>query len=425
MPLDDWLEFLKKRAQRKFNARVQDDHVLDAGYRSDPITPNEAYFEIRVSEMFLSYKSEYGRSFVPFTVLASEFVYDGKRRTFPFFVGSKLLQDVESYVEGKDVNFRNTRVVGPVPYGGDDVALFVGLYRIQADDFLRELLNVLGKVVGVYDIGKLSNYVDVAGVLTDGLYSLFNFEQLEYRTGYRDVYQDHGIQLFREGYLAYVNCKENAINSNQLWVEDGALYIGESKDARQPLRDHDYCLVQIQRLEKRNDYTTLAFNEIWKQAHDHVSHGNHGIGHSLFVECCRQIAESPDLTPWHAQHLIEAYTARYTQVVELYDKLHKLMPQRTATVYRDASGRSLPPQQSIQKTAQMALNAGVEENVLQGLTDLSQNWGRIPHLDSPDAELTDDALNEQLTAIEGFSKVSIPNPKALAEALAIAAVTAS
>lgn len=425
MPFEDWLEFLMKRAQRKFCNRIQDDHILDAGYESNPIIPNEAYFEIRVSEMFLSHKSEYGRRFVPFTVVASEFAYNGKRRTFPFFVGSKLIRDVESYVQGQDVNFRNTRVVGPVPYGGDDVALFVGLYRIQVDDFARKLLDVLGQVVAVFDVSKLSNYIGVADVIADGLYSLFNFEQLEYRTGERNVFQDHGARVFGEGYFAYVNCEEKAINANHLWVEDGALWIGASKDARQPSRDHDYCLVQIQRLDKRNDYTTLAFDKTWKQAHDRVSHGDHGIGHSLFVECCRQVAESPDLTPWHAQHLIEAYTARYTKAVELYDKLHKLMPQRTATVYRSAGENPLTPQQSIQKTAQLAFNAGVEENVLQGLVDLSQNWDRIPHLDASDMELTDDALNEQLSVIEGFSKAAKPNPKALAEALAIAAVTAS
>jgi hypothetical protein len=424
MSLNDWLELLKKRTKRRFYTRIPDEHILDTGYQPIPIVPKEAYFEIRVAEMFLSHKSEYGRSFVPFSVVASEFSYGAKRRTFPFFVGSKLLHEIESYVQGSDVNFLNTRVVGPVPYQGDDVGLFVGLYRIEVDDFARKLLDVLGQVVGVFDVSRLSNYIDVARVLADGLYSLFNFEQLEYRTGDRDVFQDHGSRVFREGYFAYVNCDEKALDANQLWVENGTLKVGASKNALDPLRDYDYCLVYIQHLEKRGDYSTLDFDRKWKQACDRISQGDHGIGHSLFLECCRQIADSPELTPRHAQHLIEVYTARYIKVVELYNKLNKLNPQRTATVYRDASGGTLTPQLSLQKTAQLAFNAGVEEKDLQGLVDLGKNWNRIPHLDTADSELSDVALNEQLSAIEKFSPSSKPNPKALAEALVIASATA-
>lgn len=425
MLFDNLLELMKTRAQRTFHARIRDNHVLDEGYQAGPIAPNAAYFEIRLAEMFLSYRSEYGRSFVPLAVMASEFVYGGTRRSFPFFVGSELLRDLDTYVKGQDVSFRNTRVVGPVPYTGDDVAVFVGLYRAQVDDFARKLLEVLGQTVAVFDVGKLSSYVDVAGKLADGLYSLLNFKQLEYRTGDRDVFQDHGAKLFGAGYFAYVNCDETAIKADKLWVQDGILKVGSAQGSLQSLKDYDYCLVEVQGSNIRNDYTSLPFHEKWKQTRDRISKGDDALAHTLFIECCQQIADSPDLTFSHAEALIQAYQANYAKDVEFYGKLRAPLPERVATVYRDAAGGTLEPQQSIMRTAQAALAAGVEEKTLQGLVDLSENWSSVPHLESREAELTDALLNKQLAMIEGFTKKRAPDPKGLANALAIASVTAA
>ena len=425
MRLDDLLEHLKSRAQRKFHARIGDDHVLDEGYRARSIAPNTAYFEIRLAEMFLSYRSEYGRSFVPLAVMASEFAYGGTSRSFPFFVGSDLLRDLDAYVKGQDVSFRNTRVVGPVPYTGGDVAVFVGLYRAQVDDFARKLLEVLGQMVAVFDVSKLSSYIDVAGNLADGLYSLLNFKQLEYRTGDRDVFQDHGTKLFGAGYFAYVNCEETAIKADELWVQDGTLKVGSTQGSLRSLNDYDYCLVEVQGPDVRNDYTSLPFHDKWKQARDRISKGDDALAHTLFIECCQQIADSPDLTPKNAEALIQAYQANYAKDVEFYGKLRTPPPAQVATVYRDAAGGTLEPQQSIIRTAQVALAAGVAEKTLQGLVELSQNWNGVPHLDSPEAALTDAFLNKQLSTIENFTKKRVPDPKGLANALAIASVTAA
>lgn len=424
MRLDDLLDHLKSPAQRKFHARIRDDHVLDKGYQVRLIAPNAAYFEIRLAEMFLSYRSEYGRSFVPLAVMASEFAYDGTSRSFPFFVGSDLLRDLDAYVKGEDVSFRNTKVVGPVPYTGGDVAVFVGLYRAQVDDFARKLLEVLGQLVGVFDVSKLSGYVDVAGKLADGLYSLLNFKQLEYRTGDRDVFQDHGTKLFGAGYFAYVNCDETALRVDELWVQDGALKVGSTRESVQSLKDHDYCLVEVQGSDVRHDYTSLPFHEKWKQSRDRISKGDDALAHTLFVECCQQIANSPDLTPANAELLIQAYQANYAKDVAFYAKLRTPPSAQMATVYRDAAGGALEPQQSIMRTAQVALAAGVAEKTLQGLVDLSQNWKGVP-LDAGEAELTDALLDKQVATIGSFTKRRAPDPKGLANALAIASVTAS
>ncbi|HOB98653.1 MAG TPA: hypothetical protein PKM43_07900 [Verrucomicrobiota bacterium] len=419
------MEHLKSRAKRKFHARIRADHVADVSCHAGPIVPNSAYFEIRLADMFLHYRSEYGRSFVPLAVMASEFAYGGTNRSFPRLVGNDLLGDLAVDVKREDVSFHNTRVVGPVPYTGGDVALFVGLYRAQVDDFARKLLKVITQMVTAFDVSRLSSYVDVAGQFADGLYDLLDVKQLEYRTGDRDVFQDHGPTLFEAGYFAYVNCDASAMKADELWVQEGILKVGGARESLQPLNAYDYCLVEVQGADVRNDYTNLAFHEKWKQVRERISRGEDALAHTLFIECCQQIANSPDLTPANAEALIQAYQANYAKEVEFYGKLRAPQSERAPTVYRDAAGGMLAPQQSVMRTAQLALAAGVEEKALQGLVDLSENWNDVPLLESHETELTDDFLNKQLAKIRHYTKERAPDPKGLANALAIASVTAS
>lgn len=423
MSMDKLLEILKKRSRRTLHTRIRDDHVLDPGYQAGPILPHAGYFEVRLAEMFLSYRSEYGRSFVPMVVVATEFGYGGEVRSVPFFVGTDLLRDLDAYVKGEDVSFRNTRAVGPVPYLGGDVAVFVGLYRAQVDDLARRLLEVLGQVVSVFDVSRLASYLSVAGKLADGLYSLLDFKQIEYRTGDRDVFQDHGSRRFEAGFFVHANCPEDALAVDELWVRDGVLMTGRDAGSLQRLRDHDYCLMEVQASTVRQDYTSLPFHDKWKLARERIAQGDEALAHTLFVECCQLIANSHDLTPGNAESLIQAYQANYAKELAFYRSLAAPAAAQVPVVYR-GDGGPLQPQQSIMKTVDTALGARVTEASLLPLVELSQNWDRVPQRDSLQTELTDALLNEQLAAIRAFTPARSPDPKGLANALAIASVTA-
>jgi hypothetical protein len=102
MALDRILEILKVRTGRKFYKRIADDH-LDTGSESKPITANAAYFELRLPEMFLCNTSEFGRSFVPLVMMASEFNYDGHSQSLPFLSCNDILRDIDKYVKDKSI----------------------------------------------------------------------------------------------------------------------------------------------------------------------------------------------------------------------------------------------------------------------------------------------------------------------------------
>ncbi len=414
--------FGKQPGRRKVYAIVPDSQVLDVGHAPDVIAPQGAYFEVRVAEMFLRHRSEYGRAFVPLTLVRSDFVYDGGRRVFPFFVGNELLGDLDRYVEGEHVVLRNTRVVGPVPFAGDDLGLFVGLYRVQVGDLAKRLLEMLGQVVSVFDLTTLSRYVDVAGKLKDGIDDLLDMKDLELRIGERDVFEDKGTKALRQGYLAYINCEEGSLRPADLWVRDNRLWTGASSKTLRPLREHDYCLVHIQSHTQRKDCTTLPFHRTWEQVRNRVESGQVDMAQVLLMDCRSQIARSPDLTPRQAENLLLFYERNFHTAVEDHNRCFGTVLKRTPTIYRSGKG-VLSPKASIQKSFHFASKAGFEDRVLQGLAKLGQDWDRLPALDSR-AELTDQALNEQLAALDRVTGATEPDPMALAEALSVAALTA-
>ena len=125
-----------------------------------------------------------------------------------------------------------------------------------------------------------------------------------------------------------------------------------------------------------------------------------------------------------SQYDWEAYHANYAQKVEFYAKLRAPLSgaSSVATIYRDATGGTRTPQQSIMRTAQVAVQSGVTEQALRGMVDLSEHWNDLPHLDSHEAELTDAFLNRQLAVIGSITMPRVPGPKALANALAVASL---
>ncbi len=424
--MQDFLQRLKgAAAERKFYATIKDDHVLDEGFTSNPIEPNQDYFQIRLSEMFLRDRREYWREFVPLGIVASEFIYGGQRRSFPFFVGSGLLKGLEEYVEGEQVEYRNTRVVGPIPYRGDDVGLFVGLYRVQVSDLAKSFFSVLEKIIGAFDITKLSKYLDIAEALGKGLSILLNIKAVEYRLGMMNVFSDlqEDPNPLRDSYLAYVNCNKDKIGVNDLWVKEGCLYFGSAQESSEPFRKYDYCLVRIQGGETRSDYTTFPFDRTWRKAKEKLfSDKDKERARQILSECYQQIANSTDLTEDHAYKLIQTYEANYQKALEVYEKWYSPADRRSGEVQE-----ILTPQAAIQKTViSLDKYKRVQSNALRGLWDLSENWNRIPHLEGHKADfnLTDEILNAQLRAIAGFSKVTNPDPKALADAIAVAALSA-
>ncbi|MHC4558737.1 MAG: hypothetical protein ACYTFW_04475 [Planctomycetota bacterium] len=361
--------------------------------------------------------------------MVTDFLYGRNRETVPSFVDNRILQSIKSYLVGQYVDFRNTRVIGPIPYNGDDFGLFLGLFRLEVDNLAENLFRTLETVVKAFDATSLSRYLDVAKPLSEGLSDLINLEQRGLRFGFRDVYNDKEGDTYqlRQMYIAYVGCPKETIPTKMLWVKNGCLYIGEKKDAIRELDKYDYCLIKIESLPCRNDYKTLPFYPIWEDVQDLLIAGHVDSADWKKIELHQQIAASPDLTEEHREALIEMFEIRYLKLAS--EKVEKKATHRghvrgaLKTVPSRGPQRQLDARTSLQKTAALADRAKYPNDVVNDIMRLYENWNRITkQIDfGSDYRLSDDAINEQISVLKSIHKgQKKPNPEALADAITLA-----
>lgn len=304
---------------------VASDHVIGAQNQVGRFEAAEAYFELRICEQFLKDKREYWNEFNPLTLVFNEFIYSGKPQSFPFVVGPALLKGLEQLEGDEEVRYRNTRVVGPVPYQGDDVAIFVGLFRVQTRDWARQALSFMESVAKAFDASKLTSYLTITGPLMDGIESFLGMgSQMQFRLGQRNVFTDPETgqtgNAFSPGYLAIVRGDASTIDKDKFWVKENELYYGDKESNLARYRDHDYVLYQLVKLEKRNDYTTFDFHRQWEEVQKQIWSGNKAKAIEGFQHLVALIRRSPDLISSHMNQLAILYRTRFQEESAAYEQ---------------------------------------------------------------------------------------------------------
>ncbi|MFA4902727.1 MAG: hypothetical protein WC600_08275 [Desulfobaccales bacterium] len=430
-----WKGIQGEQTVLKFYHRIPDQQILPDGFTSQVFRPNESYFEIRLAEMFLASRRQYWQGFIPLGIILSDFLYNRQRQSVPFLVGNQLLKGLEQSVGGEYVEYYNTRIAGPVPYIGDDVGLFVGLFRSKVEDLSEGLFSFLETLIGAFDLGQIKPYLKIAGQVRTGLGHLLRLpgEKVQYRLGNRDTFVDPTLKpedakKFREGYLAYINCPEDALDRDSLRVKEDRLQV-QTATTLEPLRSYDYCLIRLESLPARNDYTTFPWYDLWLQAVDRIYHGDITGATIKLMDFNQKVRQSPDLTEGHQYKLIAMFQGNFDKEVEIAGLQKGGQVQRAPTVNRGDSGQQLEAKVTLQRTASLAQRAGLgkEKQAVKVLWDIHKNWGRIPYLTERPEEFDwrnrkedediNRLINDQLKEVGEISKVSEPDPQGLADAL--------
>lgn len=416
---------LRTRAERKFYTPIAEDHILDDGHTPDVFEPDEAYFVLTLSEMYLRDRREYWRGFIPVCIVVSEFVYANQRQVVPFFVSNQLLSSIESLVKDQRVEYRNTTVAGPLPYVGDNVCIFVGLFRLEVNDLSKTLFGFIEQITDAFSIPGFSSYLNLAKVIAGGLPDLLGMKNMEFRFGTRDEFSSSKRKghSFQRGYLAYINCPEKELQMEELWVKDGQLMKGANRDSHSRYFDSDYCLVKIDHLIERDDYQSLPFYNLWGQIKGNVWEGQiERARKELLPRLVREVALSPDLIRDDRFHVQQMFKLNFECEVDSYFKMSGQEPKSAPRATRGSDER-LTPRGKIQRVARIGKD--ISEDVGTALFDISVNLERIPYLQprTQRDELTGRQFKEQLRTIKEISAVEKPNPDALAETLVADAIS--
>lgn len=303
---------------------VDDSHVIDPPSKPLQFKKDEVYFEIRICEQFLKNKREYWQEWNPLSIVLSDFIYNKDKQFFPFVVGPDLLKSIQE-LEGNDsVRYTNTRVVGPTPYRGDQLELFVGLFRVESTNWAKQALNLLETVAKSFDISKLTGYIKIADPIIDGIEGFLGMgDKTQLRIGKRDEFGDPetpaGSQL-KPGYFVIIRDKNITKITDEyikkFWVKKNQLYYGNDKSNLEVYTGNDYMLYQIACHEGRNDYSTFEFHSQWEIVRDAIWKDSEEKANDEYLHLINLIRRSPDLIPEHMKKLQLIYRAKTGEEIE-------------------------------------------------------------------------------------------------------------
>jgi hypothetical protein len=310
MPFSDIVDFLAHRKAA----------LPEVVFLPSPAQPAQAdagagqYFLIRLSEMYLSDARRWMKEVAPAAFLQTEFNYAGGPAKRPFFVSNSMLPEMPEPAGPLRATFSNTSVVGPIPYGGGDVVLFLGLFQTVLKDWRAIAFDIFETVAGPLAVGPFAKYLEMADKLTGKILDCLGQGDVESILADRRPLGKNALP--RSGYWAYLRRAPDGFDPAQLQVVDDRLYHGAGGALRH-YDASDYCLVQVECLATRNDYTALPFHKVWLEARNLAIGGKAEEAQGLMLDCARQILLSPDLTEGDKEQLIKFYQVKLHDVAGL------------------------------------------------------------------------------------------------------------
>ena len=239
----------KKEGAHLFWNRMDDDHVAEGG-TGQAIEFDEAYFTVRMKEVFLrrirllwrkSYPVLHG--FTEYAGLADHAI-----------AGPGQLQDLGDVNLDRVITL-NYRLTGPTAYKGGDVSILVGLYSVPGQDAAKALISTIGTLAS-FGGPQFGQAVQIAGLVKDGVDKILGLGDTKLELGVRDSFFPEGNPL-RSGYHVGIAAPAGQVNVPALWLKDGRLVQGADPIASSPYEEHDYMVLAIERSNRRDDWPLL------------------------------------------------------------------------------------------------------------------------------------------------------------------------
>ena len=406
---------ITEQRQRYVICRIDNNKIIGEKLRLEGIHGGEGYFIIRLSEMFLKNRREWWVGFNPLAIAITDFFYNQTNQTIPIYIGNQLLKTIESQIQDQFVEYRNTKIIGPVVYNGGDVGLFIGLFRVQVNDYSRQLFDFIESIIGTFHLSQLDSYIALADNINKGLAGLFGLKEVQLQIGFRNVYNETGpdANQFKDGYFLMAACPRENLQTENLWIKDGALHIGEDEGHLVPFQSDDYCLFKIEQSDERTDFRSLKFNSQWEKIISELYDRRFGEADHLLLSLMKEIAKSPELIRKQKLRLIQVYKANYEKEVEISKGILpslESIPTRGGRITMDA-------QTVIQKIAYSADKRKYDPSVPKALIDISKNLNGIIGHRNFDKPLNDNEILSQMRVLDSVSTVSDVDPIALVSAM--------
>jgi hypothetical protein len=228
--------------------RLADDHVV-GGESGLIIKSGEAYFTVRLTEMFLGRSRTLWRKFYPVVHAFSAHAGSEEHAV----AGPGQLQAVTDAGLDRVISL-NFRLAGPTPFRGGDMSIVAGLYSVPGDDAAKALVETVSALAGLAMI-PASQVAPVAQVIKTGIDGVFRLGTTKLRLGVNDTFI--ASNPLRSGFHVGIAAPETEIDLDRLWLRDGRLITGKDPIAGTAFTGHDYMVIQLERSERLSNWPAL------------------------------------------------------------------------------------------------------------------------------------------------------------------------
>jgi hypothetical protein len=310
---------LARDARKNIAISIPHTHVKDPRYHPVTLKAGQHYFRLVLSEMSLRRDRAWFASWYPAVHSLVKCIFGDRKVEIPYIAGGLTLPDITPNNLDRVVQM-NHPLTGLMPFNGGDVELSAGLFALKGEDYLDDLLKILGDFAQKLTLPQISAALDIAGPLAHGVEELLGARDKTLHLGLHQLFTSGGggSSNLEAGYFAIILAEERDIDKKHLWIVDGRLRLGTNLDESQPLSGYAYMLFRIECHEERDDWQELnSIREPFSMAVDALMNQQPEVSSWLLRRAYTAVLNAADLTIGH--RIAAAY-----QLKERYKKISNL-----------------------------------------------------------------------------------------------------
>ncbi|MCA9540363.1 MAG: hypothetical protein KC620_15800 [Myxococcales bacterium] len=321
MSLWDALKNIReKKAEQLVYVAIPSERVI-GGAEPVPVEARKTYIRLWLAEMSLDTERKWYAEFAPVVHSAIELQFGttSKPVTIPHVAGPVQLPDLGKQV-GKGVSV-NHALTPLLPFNGGSISIAAALVANKTADHLDTMLGVLGDLSKVITAPQLSSVLGIAGPLANGAERLLGLQDGRVMLTLNDTFVDAGgnaDNLITGGYRAVVQAPVSALKAETLWVEEGSLRVGTSRDNLKPLVGYDYMLLRTETRTERTDWSQLTnLSTARDEALACLESGKLDEGDTRIKAAVFAALRCPELTRADAMRVARSMRAEYDELRSL------------------------------------------------------------------------------------------------------------
>jgi hypothetical protein len=272
----------------------------------------ETYFKLKLSRMFIRHSREFFQTKYPVVHALMRFAGMDEILEVHQVITPSVPGDAGAG-ELKKVIMVDQILLGPILYRGDSLELLIGLYAAPGDDWAEKFISLAQSVSAIAIQGPVSTAIALAKPVKESIDGLLKTDSLKLKTGLKSTLEKKN--WFQPGYLAIISAPANEVDQRSLRVKEGILV--QSSNGKY-YEEHDYFLLEIEALDRREDWQRLGFGSLWNRLLELAAEEDdkERVGEK-YMQFTGAVLASPDLSWTDRQTIVKLAQDKITRIREL------------------------------------------------------------------------------------------------------------